>query len=236
MRPCFLPENVLYCAKIQYRRDTMSTYIQMSMFQNSFPPAVSAALSSVITRREHFAFVASEFECLHEKTDRYFAHFLELFAACGIRFEKACVVDGRMTPEEAQRAVREADVVWLSGGDTPSQFGYFKQYGLVDALKKHGGVVIGMSAGAINMAETAVCTLTCTHDRFEIYPALGLVSTSVEPHFDPENITEELLRLSEVYPLYGLCDEGMILVKRENTYFFGDIYKLDNRTVQKLSC
>lgn len=48
------------------------------------------------------------------------------------------------------------------------------------------------------MAKTAVCTLTCEHDELKIYDALGLVS--VEPHFDKDNFSEELLKISEKYP------------------------------------
>lgn len=53
-----------------------------------------------------------------------------MFEEKGIHFENAYVVDGRMTAEEAQKSVAEADVVWLAGGDTPTQFGYFQKYGL----------------------------------------------------------------------------------------------------------
>lgn len=53
-----------------------------------------------------------------------------MFEKKGIHFEKAYVVDGRMTAEEAQNAVAEVDVVWLFGGDTPTQFRYFEEYGL----------------------------------------------------------------------------------------------------------
>jgi peptidase E len=35
-----------------------------------------------------------------------------------------------MNKEEMQKAVAEADVVWLSGGDTAIQFSYFQKYGL----------------------------------------------------------------------------------------------------------
>lgn len=59
-----------------------------------------------------------------------------------------------MTAKSAKIAVRGADILWLSGGDTPTQFGYLKSYGLVDVLKRHKGVIIGMSAGSINMAKT----------------------------------------------------------------------------------
>lgn len=57
------------------------------------------------------------------------------------------MVDGRMTVEEAQRAVAEADVVWLSGGNAPAQRQYFQKYGLENLIREHSGVIIGMSAG-----------------------------------------------------------------------------------------
>lgn len=90
-------------------------------------------------------------------------------------------------------------MVWLSGGDTPTQFGYFQKYGLDTIIKKHKGVIIGMSAGSINLAETAICTLSCEHHRQEIYKGLGCVNISVEPHFVRSEVSDELIELSKKY-------------------------------------
>ena len=125
----------------------MSTYILTSMFKNGFSDSISEQLQNRILSRNKFAFVASEFEILHEKTDRYFAIFLKMFEDAGIYFRESYVVDGRMTVEEAQRAVAEADVVWLSGGNAPAQRQYFKKCGLENLIREHSGVIIGMSAG-----------------------------------------------------------------------------------------
>lgn len=81
-------------------------------------------------------------------------------------------------------------MVWLAGGDTPTQFGYFQKYGLDTIIKKHKGVIIGMSAGSINLAETAICTLSCEHHRQEIYIGLGCVNISVEPHFVRSEVSD----------------------------------------------
>jgi len=214
----------------------MRTCIQTSMFQNGFPKALAAELRRCIPENARFAFVASEFEVLHEKTDRYFRHFLDMFAACGISFADACVVDGRMTPQAAQEAVKTADVVWLSGGDTPVQYAYFEKYGLIDVLRAHPGVIIGMSAGAINMAETAICTLVCGHDVQRIYPALGLSPYTVEPHLNPEKISEELLQLSMERTIYGICDEAAILCDGAASYFFGHVIRISGGTWERVSC
>lgn len=90
-------------------------------------------------------------------------------------------------------------MVWLAGGDTPTQLGYFQKYGLDTIIKKHKGVIIGMSAGSINLAETAICTLSCEHHRQEIYKGLGCVNISVEPHFVRSEVSDELIELSKKY-------------------------------------
>ena len=212
----------------------MSTYILTSMFPNGFHAQAAEVFREKISKRNKFAFVASEFEKMHEKTDKYFHIFLDMFEDVGIHFEEAYVVDGRMSAEDVQRAVAEADVVWLSGGDTPTQFGYFQTYGLDKVLREHGGVMIGMSAGTINMAKTAICTLSCGHYKQEIYNGLGCVNVSVEPHFIRENVSEELLALSEEYMIYGLCDDGLVVCAGEKMEFYGEVYRLSCGTIERI--
>lgn len=91
-----------------------------------------------------------------------------------------------------------------------------------------------MSAGSINMAKTAVCTLTCQHNKLEIYEAIGLVEFSVEPHLDKDNISGELIALSEKYPLYGICDNSAIICTEDNTSYIGDVFLIDNRHVSQV--
>ncbi len=212
----------------------MSTYILTSMFPNGFHAQAAEVFRQKISKRNKFAFVASEFEHLHEKTDKYFHFFLNMFENVGIHFEEAYVVDGRMNAEQAQKKVAEADMIWLSGGDTPTQFGYFQKYGLDRALREHDGVMIGMSAGTINMAKTAICTSSCGHYKQEIYSGLGCVDISVEPHFVRDNVSEELLALSEEYTIYGLCDDGLIVCSGEKVEFYGEVYRISHETVEKI--
>ena len=202
----------------------MSTYILTSMFPNGFNAEQCKLFRTLLTERRKFAFIASEFEKMHEKTEKYFHFFLKMFRESGISFDEAYVVDGRMTVAEAQKALTEADVVWLSGGNTPVEFAYMKKYGLDTILKQHEGVVIGMSAGSINMAKNAICTLACGHAKQEIYEGLGFVDFSVEPHFVREKLSEELLELSKEYLIYGLCDDSIIVSKDGQISVYGEVY------------
>lgn len=210
----------------------MATYILTSMFSNGFHGKIAEMFQQTIPKRDKFAFVASEFEKMYEKTDKYFTFFLQAFEECGIHFNESYVVDGRMKIDEAQKAVEEADIIWLSGGMTLAQFGYFQKYGLDTIIKQHKGVVIGMSAGSINMAETSICTRTCGHIEQKIYKGLGCVDVSVEPHFVRDKFTEELVELSGKYKIYGLCDESVIVYENGKQHFYGEIYEMYNGKIE----
>lgn len=84
------------------------------------------------------------------------------------------------------------------------------------------------------MAETAICTLSCQHEKQEVYSGLGCVDISVEPHFVRNQITDEVINLSKNYTMYGLCDNGMIVCKDNKKYFFGEVYKIENGKVERI--
>ncbi len=208
--------------------------ILTSGFSDEFPKDFIFQLRSFMKSDMKFAFIASEFENIHEKTDWYCKNFLKMFSDAGIHFSRADVIDSRVTDETAQAIVKSADVIWLAGGDTPTQYAYLKAYGLIPCIREHRGVIIGMSAGSINMSKTAVCSVTCGHSKLDIYEALGLVEFSIEPHLDVNNISEELLTLSEKYPLYGICDDGAIICTEDNTSYIGDVFLINNRHVSRM--
>lgn len=220
--------------KSEVWEENMSTYVLTSMFPDGIHGKNRELFQTLVTQRKSFAFVASEFEKDHGTTDCYFHLFLNMLEESGIHFENSYVVDGRMDAAEARKAVSKADVVWLAGGDTPVQYAYLVKYGLDDAIRKHPGLIIGMSAGSIDLGKTAICTLTCRHNELEIYNALGCVDISVEPHFDHQNVTDELMQLSKEYTIYGLCDDSVIVCSDEKKEFYGEVYKLSNGTMEQL--
>lgn len=201
----------------------MKINILTSMFHHGFTPEFAAYLRKTVTARNTFAFVASEFKHGHDITDGYASSILKLFSDCGIEFESSVVVDSRMSAGEAFSVIQTADIVWMAGGDTPTQFGYFQDFGLIPALRDRQGITIGMSAGAINMAKTAVCSVTCEHSEQLIYPALGLVDISVEPHINVGGITQELLDLSKSHPIYGMSDDSVIIFEDDKAIYMGEI-------------
>lgn len=212
----------------------MAIYVLTSLFPSEFNFETSQKFKEIITDFDSFAFIASDFNA-YEKTDKYFKTFLQKFKNIGINFSHSYVIDHRITPKKAADIIQKAKVIWLSGGDTTTQFQYLIQYNLDSLIKNHQGIIIGMSAGSINLAKTSICTLTCNHPSQEIYKGLGCVDISVEPHFDTNFLTDELLDLSEKYTIYGLCDNSMIICYDSHTDFIGDVYIIEKRKLKKIN-
>lgn len=110
--------------------------ILTSGFPNGFPDDFNKQLKTYISTGANFAFVASEFDNMYEKTDWYCNHFVRMFSDCGITFSSVKIIDGRMSKEIAQDIARNADVLWLAGGDTPKQFAYLESYGMIACIRE----------------------------------------------------------------------------------------------------
>lgn len=213
----------------------MAKYILTSTFLDGIHREISTRLVELIQKRTCFAFIASNFEKDFEKTDRYFSYFLKMFEDISIIFDKAYTIDGRRSLQEMQDIVKRSDVVWLAGGDSPAQMEYLKKYGLDHIIKNHNGVIIGMSAGAINLGKTSICTISSGHNIQMVYSGLGCVNISVEPHFCLENDCREILELSKNNLIYGLCDESMIVCDDNKIEYYGKIFKIQNQKIIMLN-
>lgn len=212
----------------------MSIYMLTSRFINGFSDnEISLYMNKSIIKRDIFVYIASNFKN-YKITDKYFKEILDMFSQVNIHFKYSYVIDERLSYDEANQIIKKSDLIWLSGGDTPTQFKSLKEYHLLSTIKNHESPVIGMSAGAINMAEVSICSLNCGHDKQEIYEGLGCVNISVEPHYNPKIVSKELLELSLDHDIYGLCDESMIVVNGNQILYFGEIYKISKGIIHKV--
>lgn len=212
----------------------MGTYVLTSMYHDGFDEKTAEMLQSVIQKRNRIVCIASDFYS-PEITDHYWNIFYEMFQSVGIEFSEAFVVDGRMKPTEAQNMIRNADVVWLSGGDTPTEYKNLKEYDLVDILQKHDGVLIGMSAGTLNLAKTVLCAVCNGHERQLIYDGLGCVDITVLSHYDMGEVPKEVKELSNETEIYLMTDGSYILCSDDTREYYGDIICVRNEKVRTIS-
>ena len=169
-----------------------------------------------------------------EVTDKYVEKYLEWFERIGIHFNSKVVLDNRINSEKMIDAINNASLIYLMGGTTPLQMKFLLDNQLVNAIRNVDCLIMGLSAGAINMAEISILTMTCGHDKQEIYKGVGIVDKSVEPHFTLDNYTDELKKLSYDYSIYAMYDESAIIIRDNQCVYYGDIYFLKDGNVKKL--
>lgn len=144
--------------------------------------------------------------------------------------ELAAYVDEE-SPENEWAAVLACDAIHLSGGNTFSFLYWLKERGLLPVLRRYvsdGGVLVGVSAGAILMTRSVHSAALCgdpPEARLTDYTALGLIDFHFWPHFDPTcGLNDEQIALAESLPQLHACPGGAgIIVDGDKVELFGTI-------------
>lgn len=100
---------------------------------------------------------------------------------------KEMVFLDRRNSQEAKSLIDKADIIILFGGHVPTQNKFFQEINLKDLLTNYNKVIMGISAGSMNMAEEVYAlpeeqgeAIDPDYKRF--LPGLGLVEERVVPH------------------------------------------------------
>jgi dipeptidase E len=125
------------------------------------------------------------------------------------------------------------DAIHLSGGNTFRFLYWLRERGLISELQRYvagGGVLIGMSAGAILMTRDIESAAVCgdaPYAGLTSHAGLGLVKFGVLPHFDGSAQQHaELARLAARFggSVYGIPDGSGIVVDGSRVEWIGPIF------------
>ena len=110
------------------------------------------------------------------------------FENSGCVFADYQIYDDR-NDRELTSLLRVADLVILAGGHVPTQQRFFRKIGLREKIQGCSGVVVGISAGSMNAADTVYAqperpgeAIDPDYRRF--IPGLGLTKTMLLPHYN----------------------------------------------------
>ncbi len=171
-----------------------------------------------------------------ENNDKYAGYIQTSFGMSGITFDKNIVVDGRT--KDIGTLVEKADLIFLMGGLTLVQAEFFDTIKLRQLLKNYSGVVIGESAGAINMANNAYESRESVDETSQWYQGLGLTDYNVEPHFSESNtelLNQTLLPDSKIAPFIALENRSYIMINDNATKLYGNAWLFANGTYRQIS-
>ena len=180
-----------------------------------------------------------------EKINLYTNLLFEGLKLSGISFNEYLVLYSS-TVDNAQEYIDKANMIFLSGGDTYVQNEFFKRINLREKLEKFNGLIIGQSAGAINMADDVFNSPEEMENSEPVFfKGLGLTNINIEPHFmlDDSNFDESekyqrdaILSESNNRKIYGQCNGSHILIDNDGTAtIYGETYLISNGQIS-LAC
>ncbi len=181
-----------------------------------------------------------------DKNDVIYGCYVQAFPVSGLSIASMDLCDGR-NPEAVAR-IPEMDVVLLSGGHVPTQNGFFKKIGLKERLRNFSGMVIAMSAGAMNCAdlvyagpELAGEAIDPDYQRW--ITGLGLTDVNILPHYqslqdewlDGMRLLEDITCGDSVgHELIALNDGRYIVVDNGRHTLFGEAYCIRDGMIEMI--
>ena len=175
------------------------------------------------------------------------ADVFQIFAQEGMAFSHYTVLDGD-NMYEAKKLVGESDLIVLGGGHVPTQNAFFHRVRLPDLLQGYDGVVLGISAGSMNMAETVyaqpeeVGETSPNYRRF--IPGLGLTQVNILPHYqkakyytvDGQHLYNEItLPDSMGHTFYALPDGSYIYQDEYQLLLCGEGYYIRDGMMEQIT-
>jgi cyanophycinase-like exopeptidase len=216
----------------------MKTHYYFGWFNDFFPEKLVRLLHEDITDRKSLVMISAN-PFLHED-EEVGATERSWLDQANIMFDEYHLIDYSVHKEEAQKSIQNASVIFLLGGNTIEQNGLLIEYDLSDLIKKSRTVVMGTSAGAINMSAKWLCSEYTGYkgEINSIYKGIGLDDFSVLSHFDLENniaqLQSELSPLSQEMNVYASNKDCAVRVKGDKIDILGNVYLISHSKIQKL--
>ena len=162
----------------------------------------------------------------YQQNDEDSAGMHRMFEEYGIGFDRFCVVDARMEPADAQQWAREADCFFLMGGGVcAEQMQLMRDKGIYDIVRDGPAMVLGVSAGSMNMGKTTVDIW----ESLEPYEGLGFADITMIGNFSYDD-TERLRLMKAVSMERSVCameDESAIFIRDGKADIIGVIHRID---------
>lgn len=202
-------------------------------------------IKKYVKKYDNFLFVASN-EHNNEQTDIYAKVTFESFEKT-LPFKNYIILDSR-TENKIDELLRGADLIFLCGGHVPTQNEFFNNINLRKKIKNTDALIIGGSAGAMNMADMVYCPPELDGEAInpnfrKIYKGLGLTNINIFPHYDEikEDLVDGIHVMNDIvipdsyeYEIYAINNGSYILIDEKN-YLYGEAYLIKDGIIRKIN-
>ena len=183
-----------------------------------FPEDVMKDLNEELNEEPTLAFIPSNFND-HENNLKRVNKTIQMFKNSGVKFNIGYLIDNEVTTEKAIEVMKKCDVVFLSGGNPLEQIEGINNLNIRNAIREYGNIIVGMSAGSMNMADKVLLAKDEDENIPEtiVYDGIGLTNINIEPHcdFDNKDHWEDLKEASKINKIYCMVDNCSIVIKNK---------------------
>ena len=194
-----------------------------------FSDEIAEVLREILTGRDRLVFISAWPED-HGRNDDDSYGMHEMFAERGMAFREHRVIDRRTKAAEAAELVRAADCVFLMGGDPVLQMALIRDLGLVSPLRESRAVILGVSAGAMNMGKH----VAEIWESKAFYEGIGLADVTIKSHYaEGDWFVPVLKELSMAHPIVAMEDGGAIFLQGDGKQALGRMFLFDRGEIRE---
>lgn len=165
----------------------------------------------------------------------YYNGIVDGFTAYGISEDNITFVNYfKDTKESAVQKIQKADILYFTGGRPDRMMDRIKEFDLTDVLRKHKGIIMGYSAGAVIQLSEYHLSPDKDYKEFQYYDGLGYLDDFyLEVHYEETAVQNEAIqrviaeRGKTVYAT--AVQSGVILVDNGNLKLLGDVKVFDRQ-------
>ena len=204
-------------------------------------------LTSRLTKRDRVVYVVND-PTDTEHNDVSAPPVFEGLFLSGIDFKEKIILDDR-NAHDAERVICGADLIILAGGKVLCQREFFKRIKLGEILKNYNGLVVGISAGSMNLCKDI---FNFPEEMSDIgaplfVDGLGFYDKIIIPHFDGETksyqlpcdetdiVNDYIIPMSNGKTFIGIPNLSYILIDGGKAYLRGKAYSISDGTVKRIN-
>ena len=204
----------------------MNVYlISGSYTMTGFEKNVMEELKKDLDDVNQLSFVPTDFSDIEKNRERC-EKTIKWFEEHNIYFDSVNIIDDSISDITAKKIIAKSNIVFLNGGDTLKQMEGINKKNIRDVFKNNVKNIIGMSAGAINMAKTVLVARDIEDNIPETmqYQGIGVTDINIEPHCEFDNIDhwKDLLEASKINKIYCMRDNCSIIIRNGKPKFLGN--------------
>ena len=140
------------------------------------------------------------------------------------------LLDNRVSQTNGIKYLEKSNIIYLLGGNPFIQLEYLQKTKYSDVIQHTSALVMGVSAGAMNLAVNSYYSKDEDYPESIIYKGLGLTNITIDPHFDINNLEQvnEIKDNSKNIKIIGLPNDSAIVISDNNMEFIGKVYIFEN--------